>query len=431
MDLELFFRQNAAFVAVEGQVRKTASKPVHSRPVSSSTRPPHSKRPSIIDDDDMTIKPNWTPPTYSMLTEHHARELAENGFTIVEGVVPLDMCEKMRVGVFERIHEINPAFDIHSGKTPRQLNSAMLQNRHGILQHFNIGFIQALWDVKTDPRVIQIFRAMWDMKATEWPWVDMLLSFDGLSAGIPLKKGSKPEGRPHVDQSPQREAKQNNKTTPWGASCVQGFVHFSSRGDFTGLKMDTQPEDGGLRVLKGSHLKLKATYEALGIHKTPKDWHDFTPKQIQQYYGDCPVIKVCPKPGDLVLWDSRTVHWADRPMAEADVVRMVCYVCATPRKLATLSQLIKKWTAFKQLRMTTHWPHDPYLFPLMPQTYGNVRVEAMIHHANRTAVIPKIPHYELCGASLGTVLPPEREYRVVKPKTAKKSNKNKGDAVAE
>ena len=32
----------------------------------------------------------------------------------------------------------------------------------------------------------------------------------------------------------------------------------------------------------------------------------------------------------------------------------------------------KKKKAFEEMRMTTHWPHKPKLFPKMPRTYGNV-----------------------------------------------------------
>ena len=42
----------------------------------------------------------------------------------------------------------------------------------------------------------------------------------------------------------------------------------------------------------------------------------------------------------------------------------------TPRKLATDANLRKKRKAFTELRMTTHWPHKPKLFPVHPRTYG-------------------------------------------------------------
>ena len=42
----------------------------------------------------------------------------------------------------------------------------------------------------------------------------------------------------------------------------------------------------------------------------------------------------------------------------------------TPRRLATEANLKKKRKAMDELRMTTHWPHKPKLFPVNPRTYG-------------------------------------------------------------
>ena len=41
-----------------------------------------------------------------------------------------------------------------------------------------------------------------------------------------------------------------------------------------------------------------------------------------------------------------------------------------PRSQATEANLRKKQKAFNELRMTTHWPHKPTLFPKNPRTYG-------------------------------------------------------------
>ena len=41
-----------------------------------------------------------------------------------------------------------------------------------------------------------------------------------------------------------------------------------------------------------------------------------------------------------------------------------------PRSQATEANLRKKRKAFNDLRMTTHWPHKPILFPKNPRTYG-------------------------------------------------------------
>ena len=47
----------------------------------------------------------------------------------------------------------------------------------------------------------------------------------------------------------------------------------------------------------------------------------------------------------------------------------------TPRSLAKEKDLDKRKKAFYELRMTSHWPHKPKLFPKNPQTYGKKILE--------------------------------------------------------
>ena len=74
----------------------------------------------------------------------------------------------------------------------------------------------------------------------------------------------------------------------------------------------------------------------------------------------------------MVFWDSRTIHCGTEAQKtrEKSNIRNVVYVCMLPRKLATEASLRKKQKAFNELRMTTHWPHKPKLFPVNPRTYG-------------------------------------------------------------
>jgi ectoine hydroxylase-related dioxygenase (phytanoyl-CoA dioxygenase family) len=74
------------------------------------------------------------------------------------------------------------------------------------------------------------------------------------------------------------------------------------------------------------------------------------------------MIKINLEPGDLVLWDSRTMHYACFP--EGDLIRHVQYVCMTPRKFAKQEDMDFKAELFKTWQGTTHWPH--WQVPLDP-----------------------------------------------------------------
>jgi hypothetical protein len=41
-----------------------------------------------------------------------------------------------------------------------------------------------------------------------------------------------------------------------------------------------------------------------------------------------------------------------------------------PRNFAKKKDLDKRVDIFNELRMTSHWPHKPKLFPKVPRTYG-------------------------------------------------------------
>lgn len=72
---------------------------------------------------------------------------------------------------------------------------------------------------------------------------------------------------------------------------------------------------------------------------------------------------VSAKAGDLVLWDSRTIH-ANTPALEKPVnrpddelLRAVSYVCMTPKHLANEAVLQARRNAFDKRIARGHWPH--------------------------------------------------------------------------
>ena len=76
--------------------------------------------------------------------------------------------------------------------------------------------------------------------------------------------------------------------------------------------------------------------------------------------------------GSLVMWDSRTVHQGieSRRDRENPNIRCVVYVCYQPRSLADEDDLALKQKAFKDRRMTTHWPAKVKLFDELPRMHG-------------------------------------------------------------
>ena len=82
-------------------------------------------------------------------------------------------------------------------------------------------------------------------------------------------------------------------------------------------------------------------------------------------------------PGDMVLWDSRAIHWganADPGSCDPETgiyaKRMVVYVCQTPRRWCSPKVLEARRQALLHFKTTSHWPHKVTVFPDAPRHYG-------------------------------------------------------------
>ena len=188
------------------------------------------------------------------------------------------------------------------------------------------------WEARQEPGVLEAFSKLWGTD-------ELLVSFDSLNVTFPNRKDvPRKAAWQHVDQSPFRK----------GLHCVQGIINLSHAG----------PEDGGLMVYPGSHKLFERFFETQTDISTwsKKDLYLFSDAQLE-WYGIQP-HKVCAEPGDLILWDSRLIHYGAEPTEKSDVIRTVIYASYTPASLASKEALETKAEIFKQWGGTTHWPHD-------------------------------------------------------------------------
>lgn len=186
-----------------------------------------------------------------------------------------------------------------------------------------------------EPGVLKAFECLW---GTE----ELLVSFDSLNITFPNRKDvpRKPAWE-HIDQSPLRR----------GLHCVQGIINLSHSG----------PEDGGLTVYPGSH-KLNDEFFDTQTDKStwdPLDRYMYSPEELSWFEArGIQPHKVCAEPGDLILWDSRTVHYGAEPTEKSNTIRTAIYAAYTPARFASKEALETKAKIFKEFGGTTHWPHD-------------------------------------------------------------------------
>lgn len=274
------------------------------------------------------------------------------GVAIVPNVLDDIECDKLMAGMWSYFEHLTQEWSQpikRDDKTTWRSFYELFPMHSMLYQYFNIGHAQAIWDVRQNPKVIDVFKTLWD------GCDELLVSFDGASFAPPhevTKRGTFKRAWLHTDQSYTRN----------GFECVQGWV--------TALPVNAG--DATLAVLEGSHKLHKAVGEKFGI-VDKGDWYKLTEEQ-QAYYIEqgCQFMRIeCPK-GSLVLWDSRTIHCGVEPLktrAQPNF-RCVAYVCYMPKQLCSKKNLEKRIKAFEELRMTTHWPCKVKLFGKQPRTYG-------------------------------------------------------------
>ena len=210
-----------------------------------------------------------------------------------------------------------------------------VQSKLNTFDNYGVVHEKFMWDARMEPGVVDTFAKIWETD-------ELLVSYDSLNITFPGRE-DKPARAPwpHIDQSPFKR----------GMHCIQGIINLSHAG----------PEDGSLICLPRSH---GFNDEFFDSQTDPEswdkiDWRRFSEKEMEWWTkkGLSP-IKVAAEPGDLIVWDSRTVHWGGEPTEKSDVIRTVIYASYSPAEKATKEAIEEKRRVFAAYGATTHWAHD-------------------------------------------------------------------------
>jgi len=212
----------------------------------------------------------------------------------------------------------------------------------GIIQGRGIGQSAALWYLRGLQRVKQVFADVW---GTE----HLVTSFDG--AGVFRPYGEHRDWKIskknwyHLDQAHFKR----------GLHCVQGLVTLK----------DATEETGGLVVVPRSH---RFHNDICSHYKAGDLTSNFLSIDVNDRVlteGDGGPRMVAARAGDMILWDSRTVHCNTSPLRENsdllngdDLVRAVCYICMTPAAWCSEETLRRRQQGYREGVTATHWPHE-------------------------------------------------------------------------
>jgi hypothetical protein len=277
--------------------------------------------------------------------------LDENGVAVISNVLSEAECVQLRNEIWSELKHVSQnRFDINNQNTWREFFK-FYPLHSMLLQHFSLGHMQPVWNIRQNPKVCEVFEKIWNVDKNE-----LLVSFDGLSVHLPPEKTNKGWflGKEwyHTDQS----FKKQNKC------CIQGFINL----------YPVNKGDASLSILEKSHRYHQEFNEQ--FHPECSDnWYKLKDGEKQFFINkNCNPYAVKAGIGSIVLWDSRTIHQGKEPekTREHENFRIIVYVCMMPRHMSNEKSLEKKRKAFNELRVTNHWANNPKLFPKIPRTYG-------------------------------------------------------------
>ncbi|GAA6031394.1 hypothetical protein JCM8097_005640 [Rhodosporidiobolus ruineniae] len=275
------------------------------------------------------------------------RDLEDDGFAIVRGAISPVSAATYTDAAYRWARTLH-GFDIDDKTTWKAVYLPVGEN--GLVNGYSVAHEKWVWDARME--VVGVFGELWATK-------ELLVSFDAINLSIPVGPHARTDIEPakpwpHIDQQPEPEDRPGLQF-----ELAQGLLAMTPSG----------PNDGGLVVLKGSHAVVRRFFEETGGPKAKQDYghrnyYEFTADDLKWFRQQPGVeeIKVETQPGDLVLWDSRTIHWNRTPTAEQ--VRVAVYVCMAPRSLASPAVLETRRRCFEQRLATTHWPAPFVVVPL-------------------------------------------------------------------
>jgi hypothetical protein len=210
----------------------------------------------------------------------------------------------------------------------------------GILPGHGIGHSAAQWFIRDMPAVKKSFASIWDDE-------DLLVSFDGVALWRPwtYRESWKTNDGPswmHIDQHPIGRP---------GKHCVQGLVNL----------IPSSPATGGNVMVPGSHKRfdqIPALYPERLSRIHPKIDHFRFPNDDVLLADTQPIICHM-EAGDLMLWDSRTIHCSspglETPTNDRELLRAASLICMMPKSKSNPDVIEMRKAAVQNLTSTTNW----------------------------------------------------------------------------
>jgi len=286
------------------------------------------------------LAPTYTHvPRFAPGSKEGMAYLDEHGYVVIANALNADESRHALDLTWDYLEQLGTGIDRHDPATwdddrwPTAVHG-------GILPGHGIGHCAAQWFIRGVPNVKKSFAAIWGTD-------DLLVSFDGMAlwrpwAIEPKWKTNRGGSWLHIDQHPIGRP---------GKQCVQGLVNLIA----------TSPSTGGNVLIPGSHKKFATIPDVYPerLGRVPVGVDHFRFPSDDPMLAGTPPIMCAMEAGDILLWDSRTIHCSspgvEAPDAKAELMRAVSLICFMPRAMSNEKVIAQRRRAVDGVVSTTNW----------------------------------------------------------------------------
>jgi hypothetical protein len=184
---------------------------------------------------------------YKCDKETAIEKLHKYGVAVIPSILSQSEINDMIDGMWHTLEHLTSCFDLPIDRNnPKSFKSIrhLIPSHELIFLHWSIGHADFLWQLRQNPKVVEVFSTLWNV-----PKEDLLVSFDGVSIQMPPEItqfgwfNNNSDKLFHTDQGFQSSE----------FECVQSWI----------TAFDVNENDATLTVLEGSHVFHKEFGEYL------------------------------------------------------------------------------------------------------------------------------------------------------------------------
>lgn len=286
-------------------------------------------------------------PSLKLRIEQAARDLELYGYAVIKQVLSEEVCAQTCSEMWDCLAKASHGELTKETDYSKKMAKDMPSHKHGISEIYRLNHAPPIRALRCHPAVLEIYCRLYGSK-------QLTSSMDRVNFKFPGRRYKSQGDWPHLDQNPRL----------LGRVTIQSYITLK----------DAPEEAPGNRLYEGSHLLFAERWAYMRKADYTDGWQMLTETEANELGQVCPLVKPVLQKGDMLLWDSRTVHSPSDGTDFSDG-RFVVYLCYNRlwEKANDTKFWAKKKEAFLDCRATSHRPVPQNLFGKYPRAYGGVQ----------------------------------------------------------